>query len=76
MRPIAEVMEPQPLISPVIVPRALLLPWTEGCEARSAATAEVMILFGLPYHYQKGPTQQHEVREKHLPEVVVLTHDI
>jgi hypothetical protein len=25
----------------------LLFPFTEGCEARSAATAEVIILFGL-----------------------------
>jgi hypothetical protein len=46
-RPIEAVMEPHPLIRPVTVPRDLLLPRTEGCEAKSAATAEVIILLGL-----------------------------
>lgn len=45
--PTDAVIEPHPLISPVTVPRDLLLPLTEGWDARSAATAEVMILFGL-----------------------------
>jgi hypothetical protein len=45
--PIEAVMDPQPLISPVTVPSDLLLPRTEGCEAKSAATADVIILFGL-----------------------------
>ena len=40
-------MEPHPLIRPVTVPRDLLLPRTEGCEDKSAATAEVMMLLGL-----------------------------
>ena len=40
-------MEPDPLMSPVTVPRDLVLPFTEGWEAKSAATAEVMILLGL-----------------------------
>ena len=46
-RPIEAVMAPHPLIRPVTVPRDLLLPLTEGCDARSAATADVMILLGL-----------------------------
>ena len=41
-------MEPQPLMRPVTVPKDLLLPRTEGCEAKSAATAEVIMLLGLP----------------------------
>ena len=45
--PTEAVMAPHPLIRPVTVPRDLLLPRTEGCEAKSAATAEVMILLGL-----------------------------
>jgi hypothetical protein len=32
---------------PVTVPRDLLLPRTEGWEDKSAATADVIILFGL-----------------------------
>ncbi len=48
-RPTEAVMEPQPLISPVTVPRDLLLPRTDGCEAKSAATAEVMMLLGLKW---------------------------
>lgn len=46
-RPMDAVIEPHPLISPVTVPRDLVLPRTEGCDAKSAATAEVMMLFGL-----------------------------
>ena len=45
--PIEAVIEPHPLMRPVTVPRDLALPRTEGCEAKSAATADVMILFGL-----------------------------
>lgn len=46
-KPIEAVMEPHPLMSPVTVPRDLVDPLTEGWDAKSAATAEVMILFGL-----------------------------
>jgi hypothetical protein len=46
-RPMDAVIEPHPLISPVTVPRDLVLPRTVGCDAKSAATAEVMILLGL-----------------------------
>ena len=51
--PIDAVMDPQPLINPVTVPSDLLLPRTEGCDAKSAATAEVIMLLGLCYH-QRG----------------------
>lgn len=51
-------MEPHPLMRPVTVPSDLLLPRTEGCEAKSAATAEVIILLGL-----KNREGQKEVRE-------------
>ena len=44
---VISVMEPVPLISPVTVPNDLLLPRTEGWDAKSAATAEVMMLLGL-----------------------------
>lgn len=46
-KPIEAVIDPHPLMSPVTVPSDLLLPRTEGCDAKSAATAEVIILFGL-----------------------------
>ena len=46
-RPIDAVIEPQPLIRPVTVPRDLLFPRTEGWDERSAATADVMMLLGL-----------------------------
>ena len=46
-KPIEAVMEPQPLMRPVTVPKDLLLPRTEGWDAKSAATADVMILLGL-----------------------------
>ena len=46
-KPIEAVIEPHPLISPVTVPRDLVDPLTEGCDAKSAATAEVMMLLGL-----------------------------
>ena len=45
--PIDAVMAPHPLMRPVTVPRDLLFPRTDGWEARSAATADVMILLGL-----------------------------
>ena len=48
-RPIDAVIDPHPLMRPVTVPRDLLLPRTDGCDAKSAATAEVMILFGLTF---------------------------
>jgi hypothetical protein len=41
------VIDPHPLINPVTVPKDLLLPRTLGCEAKSAATADVMMLLGL-----------------------------
>ena len=37
-----------PLMMPVTVPRLLLLPLMDGSSARSAATAEVMMLLGPP----------------------------
>ena len=46
-RPMEAVIAPHPLIRPVTVPSDLLFPRTDGCDARSAATAEVMMLFGL-----------------------------
>ena len=46
-RPIEAVMEPVPLMRPVTVPRDLLFPRTDGCDAKSAATADVMMLLGL-----------------------------
>ena len=46
-RPMEAVMAPHPLMRPVTVPRDLLFPRTDGWEARSAATAEVMMLLGL-----------------------------
>ena len=46
-RPAEATIEPVPLIRPVTVPSDLLLPLTDGWDARSAATADVMILFGL-----------------------------
>ena len=46
-KPIDAVILPVPLIKPVTVPNDLLFPWTDGCEAKSAATADVMILLGL-----------------------------
>jgi hypothetical protein len=46
-KPIDAVMLPVPLIKPVTVPNDLLFPWTDGCEAKSAATADVIILLGL-----------------------------
>jgi len=45
--PTEAVIDPQPLIRPVTVPRDLLLPRTLGWLDKSAATAEVMILLGL-----------------------------
>ena len=48
-RPMEAVMEPVPLIRPVTVPSDLLFPRTDGCEAKSAATADVMMLLGLSY---------------------------
>lgn len=45
--PTADVNDPQPLMRPVTVPRDLLLPRTEGWEAKSAATADVIMLLGL-----------------------------
>jgi hypothetical protein len=48
-KPIDAVILPVPLIKPVTVPNDLLFPWTDGCEAKSAATADVIILLGL-YH--------------------------
>jgi hypothetical protein len=41
------VIDPVPLIKPVTVPRLLVLPRTDGWDARSAATADVIMLFGL-----------------------------
>lgn len=49
-RPTDAVIDPQPLMRPVTVPRDLLLPRTDGWEARSAATADVMMLLGLWYY--------------------------
>jgi hypothetical protein len=46
-RPTEAVTDPHPLISPVTVPRDLLFPATDGWDAQSAATAEVMMLLGL-----------------------------
>jgi hypothetical protein len=46
-KPMEAVMLPVPFIKPVTVPNDLLLPRTEGCEAKSAATADVIILLGL-----------------------------
>ena len=37
-----------PLMMPVTVPRLLLLPLMDGSSARSAATADVMMLLGPP----------------------------
>lgn len=45
--PTDAVTAPHPLIRPVTVPNDFEFPRTEGCEARSAATAEVIILLGL-----------------------------
>lgn len=45
--PIEAVMLPHPLMRPVTVPSDLLLPRTLGWDAKSAATADVMMLFGL-----------------------------
>ena len=46
-RPIDAVMAPVPLMRPVTVPSDLVFPRTDGCAAKSAATAEVIILLGL-----------------------------
>jgi hypothetical protein len=46
-RPMEAVIDPVPLIKPVTVPRLLVLPRTDGWDARSAATADVIMLFGL-----------------------------
>ena len=48
MRPKAAVIEPEPLMMPVTVPSERVLPPIDGCSARSAATAEVMMLLGPP----------------------------
>ena len=48
MRPKAAVIEPEPLMMPVTVPSERVLPPIDGCSARSAATALVMMLLGPP----------------------------
>ena len=47
-RPTALMALPVPLIRPVTVPSDLELPRTVGWDARSAATADVMMLLGPP----------------------------
>mmetsp|Transcript_45066 Transcript_45066/g.105273 ORF Transcript_45066/g.105273 Transcript_45066/m.105273 type:complete len:212 (-) Transcript_45066:124-759(-) len=48
MSPKAAVIEPEPLMMPVTVESERVLPPMDGCSARSAATAEVMMLLGPP----------------------------
>ena len=48
IKPKAAVMEPVPLMIAVTVPSERVLPPIEGCSARSAATAEVMMLLDHP----------------------------
>merc|ERR1719305_470808 len=40
--------DPEPLMRPTTVPRADFDPLMDGCSARSAATADVTMLFGPP----------------------------
>merc|ERR1719222_1402090 len=46
--PMAATNDPEPLMRPTTVPKADLLPLMDGCSARSAATADVTMLFGPP----------------------------
>ena len=55
--PMAAVIEPEPLMIPVTVPRALLEPPVDS--ARSAETAEVMMLLGPP---TKHPMNMSRIR--------------
>lgn len=58
-------MDPQPLMRPVTVPSDLLLPRTDGWEARSAATADVMMLLGL-YMIESTNEKIKEIREMYV----------
>merc|ERR1719409_760861 len=46
--PMAATNEPEPLMRPTTVPKADLEPLMDGCSAKSAATADVTMLFGPP----------------------------
>ena len=50
-------IEPLPFIIPVTVPRALAFPLIVGCSDKSAATAEVIILFGPPTRQPITPSR-------------------
>ena len=63
--PIEAVIEPHPLISPVTVPRDLLFPWTLGWLDKSAATAEVMMLFGLESVPEKTESGEIIISSRH-----------
>ena len=67
-KPTDAVTEPVPLIRPVTVPRDLLLPRTEGCDAKSAATAEVMMLLGLHFFVNNFWNDRNKVKERKLLE--------
>lgn len=60
-KPIDAVILPVPLIKPVTVPNDLLLPRTDGCEAKSAATADVIMLLGL----SRGPSKNERLENVH-----------
>jgi hypothetical protein len=60
-RPIEAVMAPHPLIKPVTVPNDLVFPRTDGWDAKSAATADVMILLGLKYKNRMKRKKHHKM---------------
>merc|ERR550537_2134988 len=46
--PMAATNDPEPLMRPTTVPKADFDPRMDGCSAKSAATADVTMLFGPP----------------------------
>lgn len=53
----AAMIEPLPLMMPVTVPNALAFPLIVGCSDKSAATADVMMLFGPPTRHPMIPSR-------------------
>ena len=65
---------PDPLMIPVTVPRALLFPLMLGWEARSAATALVIILLGPPTRRPIKPSRGRRTPTGRVSELVAKTY--
>jgi hypothetical protein len=63
MMPMEAVMDPHSFMRLATVPRDFLFPQTDGCDVRSAATAEVMMFLSL----------QERIGKKRWASYIVLT---